>query len=143
MGKDLEEFKVRAKQLASQANPSNSVVKETIILGDGFTEKIVKRLGAIDKLDEDGLIKLESAHQKNEDLLYAGFIFAAEWINYTVIKMSSGGANLISHETVEVLKSLDSSQNELCTVREAIIGFAERTEVTINSATELQIPEGI
>ena len=42
----------------------------TIILGDGFEEKIKKRMGALEKLDEDGLIKLEAVHQKNENLLY-------------------------------------------------------------------------
>jgi len=143
MGKDLEEFKVRAKQLASQAKPSNSVVKETIILGDGFEEKIKKRMGALEKLDEDGLIKLEAVHQKNENLLYTTGELVIGWFSYQAFQMSGGGASLNMFETVEILRNLDGMTNRMCSVRKAIIGFAERTEVTINSATELKIPEEI
>jgi hypothetical protein len=143
MGKDLEEFKVRAKQLASQANPTNSVVKETIILGDGFTKKLEKRMGSLKKLDEDGLIKLEAVHQENENLLYATGELAIGWFSYQAFQMSSGGASLNLFETVEILRNLDGMTNRMCSVRKAIIGFAERTEVTINSETEFQYPEGI
>lgn len=143
MGKDLEEFKVRAKQLASDANPSNSVVQQTIILGDKFTEIIEKRMGSLKKLDEDGLIKLEAVHQENENLLYTTGELTMGWFAYQAFQMSSGGGSLNMFETVTILKNLDAMTNRMCVVRQAIIGFAERTEVTINSATELDFPEDI
>lgn len=143
MGKDLEEFKVRAKQLASQADPSNSVVRETIILGDGFTQKIEQRMGSLDKLNENGLMKLEAVHQENENLLYATGGLTAEWFTYMAVNISNGGEIFNFSEIIAVGTSLDGMVNRMCSVREAIIHFGERTDVTINSETELQIPEDI
>jgi len=143
MGKDLEEFKVRAKQLASQANPSNSVVNETIILGDGFAKKIEKRMGSLKKLDEDGLIKLEAVHQENERFMAKSGYMMLNFFVSTVFNMSNGGEWLLSAEMVETVKALGKGNKIMCSIRKSIIGFAERTEVTINSATDLQIPEDI
>ena len=143
MGKDLEEFKVRAKQLASQANPSNSVVNEAIILGDGFTKKLEKRMGSIQKLDEDGLIKLEASHQKNEILIRDTFGHAVNYFRVAVFNMSNGGGWLLNAEMRDTVVLLGKGKDAMCALRNSIIGFAERTEVTINSAQDLEIPEDI
>lgn len=135
MGKDLEEFKVRAKQLKAESKSSNSIVEETIILGDGFSEKLKTRLGTLEKMDEQGLAKLETVHQGNEKLLYTTAKLAVGWFSYQgfqVASGTSGGLNMF--ETVEILRNLDGMTNRMCEVREAIIGFAKRTEVTIDSA---------
>tara|TARA_Y100000588_G_scaffold395003_1_gene519021 strand:+ start:7927 stop:9384 length:1458 start_codon:yes stop_codon:yes gene_type:complete len=143
MGKDLEEFKVSAQQQKSEADPTNLVVQATIVLGDGFAEKLKNRMGSIDKLDENGLKKLESVHQDNENLLYTTGELTAEWFSYQAVNMANGGGGLNLFETVEVLRSLDGMTNRMCSVRAAIMEFGKRTDVTINSSKELKVDEGI
>jgi len=135
MGKDLEEFKVRAKQLKAESKSSNSIVEETIILGDGFSEKLKTRLGTLEKMDEQGLAKLETVHQGNEKLLYTTAKLAVGWFSYQGFQVASGiSGGLNMFETVEILRNLDGMTNRMCEVRDAIIGFAKRTEVAIDSA---------
>ena len=144
MGDKVEAYRLTVQDMVNKSN-MDTVLNELMVVSDAFQQETEIELAKFNKLEGDGLQKLQALHNKNLDLAADshGLLIQYSAISILLFMNTDGSPeNIINADTLQFLDAVGAMRNKACRVYNGINTYAENTNFEIKEV-EVEVVEGL